>query len=70
MQLCVCVCVCVSKRGTNGQEKEGIKNPGNGSTKALAMMRHWNEGTSDFESTMSCDDKFWGVARAMGSRVK
>lgn len=49
-------------------EKGGTKNPGNGSTKALAMTRPCNGGTSDFESSVSCDDKFGGVARAMGSR--
>ena len=48
-------------------EKEGIKNPANGGTKALAMTRACNGGTSDFEGTVSCDDKFGGVARAMGS---
>lgn len=32
------------------------------------MRRHRREGTSDFNSRVSCDNKFWGMARAKGSK--
>lgn len=51
-------------------EKEGIKNPANGGTKALPMTRPCNGGTSDFESTVSCDDNLGVWQGQWEARVK